>query len=174
MQRSKKVIFVSHCILNVHSKVIGLANYSCALSHLITDFIKKDYGIVQLPCPELDYMGLKRWSMTKEQYDFFGYRQRCKTLAENIVMQMSLYQNEGYELCGIYGMDGSPSCGVKYSCGGFKGGCFELYDAINEYKTDESGVFIEELKKLIDYHKINIEFYSIDESNPIDASIPTE
>lgn len=166
MQRAKKIVFVAHCIMNVNSKVIGLANYSGVLTKLVEQFIKKDYGIVQLPCPELQYMGLKRWSMTKEQYNFLGYRNFCRQLAEDNVKQMLMYQEEGYELCGLFGIDGSPSCGVKHSCAGFNGGCFESYETFTEIQTNEQGVFIEELVKLINLHNININFYSINEANP--------
>ena len=166
MQRSKKIVFVSHCLLNANSKVIGLAKYSGVLPELVKNFIRKEYGIVQLPCPEFQYMGLKRWSMTKEQYDFLGYRNFCHHLAEDIVKQMLMYANEGYELCGLFGIDGSPTCGVKYSCFGLNGGCFELYKSFDEVSLNEQGVFMEELSKLIDDYQININFYSIDEAHP--------
>lgn len=167
MNRSKKVVFVSHCLLNTNSKVKGLSTtYAGAFRPLIESFMTKDYGIVQLPCPELQYMGLKRWSMTKEQYDFPAFRSFCMKLAENSVAQMKMYQDEGYELCGIYGIDGSPTCGVAFSCKGFGGGCFEHYDSIEEYPLDEKGIFMESLEALIKEYDIRIQFYGINEANP--------
>lgn len=165
MQRSKKVVFVAHCILNVNSKVKGIANYNSSIKELLNYFMENDYGIVQLPCPELLYSGLKRFGMSKEQYDNPCYRDLCQKLAKDIVNQMIIYQNEKYDVIGLYGIDGSPTCGINQSCRGYQGGCIEMDEVGSEYLSDEKGIFMEEIDKLIKEHHLEITYYAIKEAN---------
>lgn len=165
MKRSKKIVFVAHCILNANSKVKGIANYSSSLKELLNSFIENDYGIIQLPCPELLYSGLKRFSMTKEQYDNPHYHSLCQRLAQDIINQMITYQNEGYHIIGLYGIDGSPTCGINQSCRGYNGGCIESDNVGSEYITNEKGIFMETLDKLIIENNLDIPYYAIKEEN---------
>ena len=166
MKRSKKVVFVAHCILNVNSKVKSYANYESSLKTLIHSFLENDYGIVQLPCPELQFLGLKRWSMSKEQYDTFAYREFCRSMAKDVVNQMVIYKNEGYEIIALYGIDGSPTCGINNSCRGNEGGCIDESAIGLEYISDEKGIFMEEIDKLVSEFDIEINYLSINEENP--------
>lgn len=166
MQRSKKIAFVAHCLLNANAKVIGLARYAGVFQELIVQLIQRQCGIVQLPCPELQYMGLKRWDMTKEQYDFVNYRQFCRKLADDMVKQMLMYQVQGYQLVGLFAVDGSPTCGMNHSCAGFKGGCFQAGQMYLEQLTEERGIFMEELLSLIHQQQINIPYHGINEAIP--------
>ena len=58
--RSKKVVFVAHCLLNQNSISDGTAVYPAAFKDIINLFMDNDIGIVQLPCPELCCLGLDR------------------------------------------------------------------------------------------------------------------
>ena len=64
----KKIIFVSHCILNTASKVV-LYNQADmdAEENLRKKFMHKaidqEVQIIQLPCPEFTLYGPKRWDM---------------------------------------------------------------------------------------------------------------
>ncbi len=56
MRRSKKIVLISHCILNVNSKVEGLAQYENNSLELVKYLIENKFGIIQLPCPEAGFM----------------------------------------------------------------------------------------------------------------------
>ncbi len=56
MRRSKKIVLISHCILNVNSKVEGLAQYENNSLELVKYLIENKFGIIQLPCPEASFM----------------------------------------------------------------------------------------------------------------------
>ena len=58
--RSKKVIFVAHCMLNQNAISDGTAVWPAAHKALIDKCLAADAGIVQLPCPELMCLGLDR------------------------------------------------------------------------------------------------------------------
>jgi predicted secreted protein len=150
-KRSKKVAFVAHCLLNQNAKVNGFAFFSAMIKPLIDILQANDFGIVQLPCPETTFSGTRRWWYVREQYDTPGYRAHCRRMLEPIVSQIVEYQKEGYKVV-IIGLDGSPSCGVKWS-GTSKewGGPPRIpeEEMTNYPLTDKPGIYIEELISMI-------------------------
>ncbi|KAB3536060.1 DUF523 domain-containing protein [Alkaliphilus pronyensis] len=167
MKRNKRIVIVAHCILNVNSKVVGLAQYGGAIRKLVTDYVNEGIGIIQLPCPEITFLGLERWGMTKNQYDTPSYRKHCKKLIEPYVEQIIEYLNNGYIIEEIVGIDGSPSCGVSLTCSGYKGGMVdEGHHQCHEISG--SGIMIEELKGLLKEHNVNIPMSAISEKDEIE------
>ena len=59
-QRARKVAVVAHCLLNQNAKVNGFAFFPDMIKELIDALHKYNYGIVQLPCPETVYAGMRR------------------------------------------------------------------------------------------------------------------
>ena len=58
--RSKRVVFIAHCLLNQNSISDGTAVYPAAFKSTVRLLLDADAGIVQLPCPELCCLGLDR------------------------------------------------------------------------------------------------------------------
>lgn len=114
--RSKKIILVSHCILNQNSVVEPLARAKGAFG-FSKELIDSGIGITQLPCPEFRYLGITRKPMSKAQYDTPEYRALCKKLFEPILEDILVYLNNGYEFCGIIGINQSPTCSISGSRG---------------------------------------------------------
>jgi predicted secreted protein len=175
MKRSKKMILLCHCILNSNSKVEGLATYGSALREIVDELISNDIGIMQLPCPELTMLGIKRWGQTKEQYDTPYYRKHCRELFKSTLEQIKNYMDNGYDIIGILGINGSPSCGVDKTCSGKWGGEIsgnpDIKEMINDVLlVDGSGIFIEEIKELLQSNTIDIPIIGLNESN-IDESL---
>jgi hypothetical protein len=65
--RSKKVIFVSHCILNENTRYLGGAFRKSAVKEILEVFQNQDIGIIQLPCPEQ-----KAWGGVLKKYLWLG------------------------------------------------------------------------------------------------------
>jgi hypothetical protein len=85
MQRKKKILLVSHCILNQNTVIEGEARALGAIPSAV-DWIKEQgFGVVQLPCPEFTYLGLGRPPMTYEQYNHDAYRSHCKRILVPII-----------------------------------------------------------------------------------------
>ncbi len=59
-RRSKRVILVAHCLLNQNAKLDACAHYPGAMKEVAQLLVASGVGIVQLPCPELAYLGLDR------------------------------------------------------------------------------------------------------------------
>lgn len=158
MKRAKRIAVVAHCLLNVNTKVCGLATYAAAHERAKA-LIDGDIGLIQLPCPEFTYLGAKRWGMTKEQYDTIGYRKHCRALAEGVVEQLVEHRAAGAQIVEIIGVDGSPSCGVFRTCAGFQGGeisRLEELGALPQARNEQGrGVFMEELVALLSQHGLS-------------------
>ena len=118
MLRSKKIIIVSHCILNQNSVVYPLARAKGALK-FVKSLIDEGYGFIQLPCPELRHLGITRQPMNKVQYDTTEFRDFCKLLALPIIDEIVMYINNGYIIEGIIGINGSPTCSITTNRGIF-------------------------------------------------------
>ncbi|WP_353094898.1 CD3072 family TudS-related putative desulfidase [Tissierella praeacuta] len=170
MKRNKKIVLVSHCIINSNSKVEGLSQYSGIFKEFIDIITEKGIGMIQLPCPEMIVYGIRRWGHVKEQFDTLFYREQCREMLKPIIQQTKSYIDAGYEIIGIVGIDGSPSCGVDYTCSGdFRGEISnndELENILGTLKEVKgSGVFIEELKGYLDELGIELPFTAINEND---------
>ncbi len=146
-RRGRKVALVAHCLLNVNTKVHGLARYG-AVHPLVPELIEQGVGLIQLPCPETAHLGLKRWGMTRDQYDVPAYRRLCRDLAEPVADAVAALADDGCEIVGVWGVDGSPTCGVDRTCEGYLGGEIGgLTLPPLAVEVPRSGVFIDELRK---------------------------
>jgi predicted secreted protein len=165
MKRSKKLVLLAHCILNVNSKVVGLAQYAGAIESVVTGHVRRGNGIIQLPCPETTFLGLKRWGMTREQYDTPFYRSHCRNILQPYIQQIEDYLANDYTVEEIVGVDGSPSCGVNLTCAGYCGG--EMDDAARQHNNlreiNGRGIMMEVLVELLAEKGITARFTAISE-----------
>ncbi len=163
----KKIVFVSHCILNVASKVVmynqeDMDKEEALRKDFLNKAINNDVQIIQLPCPEFTLYGAKRWGHVSNQFDNVFFRNHCRKILEPIIEQIHEYLDNPamFKLLGIVGIDGSPSCGVDYTCFGNWFGSFEDREDLNETLTSckfdkGNGVFIEVLKDMLKEHKVD-------------------
>lgn len=168
MNRSKKIAIISHCIINQNSVVKGEYKDMNIFFPFIKKLFEENIGILQLPCPETECYGLRRWGHVKEQFDNCGYRKYVEKIVNSFVDIIKEYINNGYEIVGIYGIAGSPSCGVNLTCSANWEGEISLYkdkeDIVSRVKMiNESGIFMEIFKSVLDKNKINIPFYDVDD-----------
>ncbi len=125
-QRSKKIILMAHCVLNQNAKLDRCAHYPGAIKDLSGIVIERGVGIIQMPCPELLYLGLDRQvdrgkcSTVEEEDTRIAQRMAgengkalCREIANSIVFQVEEYRKNGFEIMGLVGINGSPTCGVE-------------------------------------------------------------
>lgn len=122
LQRSGRLLVVCHCLLNVQTKVYPLAPYAGVFVEALKEHWEKGHGLFQLPCPEVTYLGMHRWGMTREQYDHPNFHRHCERILEPVMDHLVALRRGGCHLLGVVGMDGSPNCGVHWTCEGFFGG----------------------------------------------------
>ena len=124
--RSKKVVFIAHCLLNQNSISDGTAVYPAAFRDVIDYFLNADIGIVQMPCPEFCCLGLDRGNIHGIDSPVVVENTRIRSamksdssnakltrLADYVVQQIIEYKKYGFEVIGIIGANRSPNCGVE-------------------------------------------------------------
>lgn len=163
----KKIIFVSHCILNTASKVV-LYNQDeiDAEEALRLKFMRKvienGVQVIQLPCAEFSLYGAKRWGHVSDQFDNIFFRNYCRQILTPIINQLIEYLDnpEFFEVLGIVGIDGSPSCGVDYTCQANWYGSFESRQGLQETldtckMVNKPGIFMDVLKQMLKENKLD-------------------
>lgn len=124
--RSKKVIFLAHCLLNQNAISDGTAVCPAAFGELIQLLLDHEVGIVQMPCPELCCLGLDRGDVRgaerpvveentriRRAMEEDGPRQKREALADLVAEQVQEYHKHGFQVLGIVGANRSPNCGVE-------------------------------------------------------------
>lgn len=124
--RSKKVIFLAHCLLNQNAISDGTAVCPAAFGELIQLLLDHEVGVVQMPCPELCCLGLDRGDVhgaerpvveentrIRRAMEKDGPRQKREALADLVAEQVQEYRKHGFQVLGIVGANRSPNCGVE-------------------------------------------------------------
>lgn len=138
VKRSKKVVFLSHCILFQSIRAYGVSlRFSSAVRPVVKLLIENDINLVQMPCPEMAYDGVMRKAVRKDVYDNPRFRKICSKHATQIINVMRDLSEAGFKIVGVLGIENSPTCGVRFVFREGKG------------RVNEPGIFIEELQKLL-------------------------
>ncbi len=123
--RSKRIVFIAHCILNQNSISDGTAVYPAAFRDVIDFFLSQNIGIVQMPCPEFSCLGLDRGNpqganspvvventRIRKEMEKEEPGRKLSLLIDYVTEQILEYQKYGFEIVGIVGANRSPNCGV--------------------------------------------------------------
>lgn len=146
--RSKKIVFVSNCLLNANNKVAEFARYPGMFTEVVQTLDKYGVGLIQMPCPEVLHLGNQRWWHDRNLYNNAGFRRFCRSLAEQMTDYMQNYAIVGYEVLAILVCDGSPTCGLTISSS-YENGGGHPEEPIRSL-SDKPGVYTEELMKAIE------------------------
>lgn len=160
-QRSKKIVLVSHCILNQNSISDGTADYPGTNKSILKLLMEADVGIIQMPCPELLCLGLDRGDVCGGERDVVVENTRIRHQLENgraieimhnlvnqIIFQIKEYMKNGFSILGVIGINRSPSCGIDTT-------------SKNDQEVSGEGVFIELLKHELAKNDIQIDMIGI-------------
>jgi len=191
-ERGKTVVFLSHCLLNENTRYLGGACRKACVDELIDDLQKQGIGIVQMKCPEQ-----KTWGGVLKREMLMGYgikgtllnafrkpymllfiwktKRSFKKIAQDVVSEIKDYMDSGFEVMGIIGIKGSPSCGVSASMDLKKSADFVAQldigkinkDFMNDYfykncLVNKSGLFFDELKRALSANHIKVKFFEHD------------
>lgn len=159
--RSKKVVLVSHCILNQNAISDGTADYPATNESVLNLLIQSKVGMIQMPCPETLCLGLDRGDThgaerevvvenTRIRYELGQDKsiKKLNSLADQIVFQVEEYVKNGFSVAGVIGINRSPSCGVNTT-------------SKNNKEVNGEGVFIERLRNKLKEKGININMIGI-------------
>ena len=157
----KQVIFVSHCILNTAAKVVlynqdEIDAEEALRRRFLDKAILAGVQIIQLPCPEFTLYGARRWGHVSNQFDNVFFREHSRKILAPVIAQLKEYlQNDDFfEVLGIVGVDGSPSCGVDYTCFADWYGSFDGREGLDETLAScklikKKGIFMDVLSEML-------------------------
>lgn len=165
--RSKRVVFMAHCLLNQNAISDGTAVFPAAFRNVIGAYLDNDVGIVQLPCPELCCLGLDRGNVHGAESPVTEENTRIRrametdsisgqlsALADYVMKQITEYHRHGFEIVAIIGANRSPNCGVETT-------------SDNNREVEGKGLFMEELHRRLEAQKIDIPMFGIKASDDI-------
>lgn len=144
--KSKKIILVSHCVLNQNSVIEGWARAKGAFP-IANILLNNCIGILQLPCPELIFNGINRPPLEYEDYNTENYRNLCNELLTPYINQLNEYIKNGYNIIGVIGINNSPTCSISGQRGVLMEELFNIckresihlpYTEIPEYYTENT------------------------------------
>ena len=138
MERIKKLVLISHCVINQNSVVHPLARAKGQFT-FVDSLIKNNIGIYQLPCPEFKFGGLNRVPTEKEDYDTPEYRGLCRKLSLDVVEEIMEYIKHYNKVVGVIGINHSPTCSI----------------------TGKRGIFMEELFKELESREIILPYIEV-------------
>jgi predicted secreted protein len=128
--RSRRVVVLSHCLLNQNTRYPGGAVCPGAVPAALQPYLDEGAGLVQMPCPEQrSWGGVRRppmvWVLTHRRATAVAplvlpvveryLRWRYARLAGTVARDVADAAGAGVEVVAVVGVAGSPSCGVRTS-----------------------------------------------------------
>ena len=170
----QRILLISHCFLNDAAKLRNQNAASISKERdlkraFIKQMLSQDVELIQLPCPEFLIYGSNRWRHVSNQFNTPHFREESRKMLTPFIMQLEEYcaYPDRYEVLGILGIDGSPSCGVNYTCEGEWGGDFMGIQnpssmAASSKKVPKQGIFMDILKEMLHEKHLPVRLYSLD------------
>ncbi len=162
--RSKRIVLISHCILNQNSISDNTADFPATIEDILRLLLESKVGILQMPCPELLCLGLDRGDIYGGEREVVIENTRIRKnlgkpesreiinrLVNQLIYQIEEYIENGFEILGIIGVNRSPSCGINTT-------------SKNNREVEGQGVFMEELTNVLDEKNISIHMIGIKSS----------
>lgn len=159
--RSRRLVAVIECALNQNARDAGAAGYPAVNKALLRLCMRYDVGIVQIPCPEMRFLGFGRrrapGKTIREVLDTPAGRQCCLAISQDMVNTLRDYQNNGCRLLAILGGNPqSPGCAVHPQC-----------DASDPSRlAEQSGVLMRILQDELRKQGIDIPFKGMRDCHP--------
>jgi len=156
-----KLALVSHCILNQAARYWppgAKIERPVFPLQIVSKLYEMEFSLLQLPCPELLFIGNPRSPYTRTEYERMeGFIDHCRRLASESVSSIKriidLSIEPRVELAAVVGVERSPSCAV------FKVPISSVYGRIY---ADGRGVFMSILEEELRAKGLHPRFLSVD------------
>ncbi len=151
-RRSCRFVFVPYCLLAQGVRAQGIVRHYPAIVHEIVDWLQQhNINIHQMDCPELHFDRIIRPPCGKPRYDKPENRQVCRQVAIRVVERILQLRQGGHEVEAIFGIDFSPSCGVKLLTG-----------PPPNRRRPGKGIYTEELSRVLRERNLKIPFIGVE------------
>lgn len=153
MNRSRRCVFLSHCLLAQAVRAKGVAKYFRAAVKPVVQFcLDNDINMIQMPCPETlcPAGGLGREPHGKAWYEKRGLRTTSTAIAKEQAAYMKSLIENGMHVLAVIGMEFSPACAVTYLNRGTR-------------IVKGRGIYIEELRDEMSNLSIEVPFIGVNQ-----------
>jgi len=159
--RSNRVVAVMQCILNQSARAPRCAVYPGANTDLLEVLSRRGIGILQMPCPEMAFMGLARARdeglSIRDVIDTPAGHECCREIARGVVDLIEDYLKNGCAVHAILGGDvGSPGCAVHEA----------ESSSGRQALAESSGVLMYELAAELLSRRIDVPIHGVRDSSP--------
>lgn len=167
--RGKRVVLLAHCVLNQNSISDGTADYAGCNRDVMEQLLESEVGVIQMPCPELNCLGLDRGDTAGATHPVIEENTRIRgelikessmvvlrELVRQVVYQVEQYLKNGFEVLGAVGINRSPSCGVETT-------------SKENREVEGEGVFVECLREELERKGVKIRLAGIKANEPATA-----
>lgn len=107
---ARRLLIVSHCVLNQNAVVQPLARSAGVMRSAVDWALDNDFELYQLPCPEFRFAGPRRSPASFDDYNTPRFHASNAALLEPVIRQLQRYRDAGYEIVGGLHVQGSPAC----------------------------------------------------------------
>jgi predicted secreted protein len=154
--RSRRIVAAIECILNQNARDPGAASSPACNEAVMRLCTSRQVGIVQIPCPEKEHLGLRRsrppGTSIRQALDTPAGRRCCAELADGIADRLLDYQRNGYRVLAVLGGNAqSPGCAIVLEASGL---------------SPASGVFMQELQRALRERNMDIPMRGIRDADP--------
>ena len=116
-RRSKRMVAVINCVINHNARAETAARYPGMNDEVVDILRKHEVGVMQMPCPEMTFMGLPRTTPSgltiRDVLDTPEGRSRCEALSITVADTIQEFLCNEYAVVAILGGDvDSPGCAV--------------------------------------------------------------
>jgi uncharacterized protein YbbK (DUF523 family) len=191
-RRGRRVVFLSHCLLNENCRYLGGACRTACVSELVQQCLDEELGMIQMPCPEEEAWGgvlkpllLLAYGLREHHPWLFRLRKpllrvgmaftrfRYGRIARRVARQIENYVRSGYAVEAVVGVDGSPSCGVQTTLALSALMVLSalplktltnasLNSVLREHARSGQGVFVAELRRELQRRHVHVRFLAHD------------
>lgn len=119
MIRGRRIALVAHCVLNQNTVLTGWARAKGGYTSAVCQIMEQGLGLLQLPCPEMMYLGVDRPPQTFADYDTPAFRQHCRNLLAPTLAELSRLLEDGSTVELLLGIENSPCCDLRAGKGVF-------------------------------------------------------
>jgi len=154
--RGRRVVAAIECIQNQNARDPGAAAYRAGNERVLRACAAHGVGIVQIPCPERECLGLRRHrppgTSIRTMLDSPAGRACCASLAEAVADRLLDYARNGCAVVAVLGGNArSPGCAVHPDAVGL---------------SAPSGVFMRELARALGDRGLAVPFRGIRDADP--------
>jgi predicted secreted protein len=154
--RSRRLVAAIECLLNQNARDPGAASSPACNEAVLSLCSAHQVGIVQIPCPEKECLGLRRsrppGTSIRQALSTPGGRRCCAELADSIADRLLDYLGNGYRVLAVLGGNAqSPGCAVVLELSGL---------------SPTSGVFMQELQRALRERNMDIPMRGIRDVDP--------